>query len=480
MAENVSITVAPGDGIGPEIMSATLHVLEAAGAHLNYEHIEVGDAIYRDGHSSGIGPEAWESIQRTGVLLKGPITTPQGGGVKSLNVTIRKSLGLFANVRPIRAFEPFIATNHPHMDVVVIRENEEDLYAGIEHRQTEEVVQALKLISKPGSERIIRYAFEYAQRRGRKKVTCLTKDNIMKLTDGLFHRLFREIGVEYPELETEHLIVDIGIARLAALPELFDVVVVPNLYGDIVSDVTAELSGSVGLGASANIGEKAAMFEAIHGSAPQIAGKNLANPSGLLGAAVSMLVHVGQGDIAQLINNAWLKTIEDGVHTNDIFSKVRSKQLVGTKEFGDAIVERIGEVPEKLHAVQYKANRPIVIKYERGKPAERVLVGVDVFIHSHDEVDAIASALEKAESHALKIKAISNRGIKVWPDGFPDILKTDHWCCRFMAAKEGTEITNSDIAALLTQLDKDGIDFIQTENLYYFDGERGFSLAQGQ
>ena len=479
MAKNVAITVAPGDGIGPEIMSATLQILKAAGARLDYEQIEVGEKIYRDGQSSGIGPEAWKSLQRTGVLLKGPITTPQGGGVKSLNVTIRKSLGLFANVRPIRAFEPFIKTNHPHMDVVVIRENEEDLYAGIEHRQTEEVFQALKLISKPGSERIIRFAFEYAQRRGRKKVACFTKDNIMKLTDGFFHYMFREIGSEYPNIETEHLIVDIGIARLAALPELFDVVVVPNLYGDIVSDVTAELSGSVGLGASANIGEKAAMFEAIHGSAPQIAGKNLANPSGLILAAVSMLLHVGQGDIAQIINNAWLKTIEDGIHTNDIFSKVRSRKQAGTKEFGEAVVERLGRQPEMLHPVQFKADRPIIIKYERGKPAVRKLVGVDVFIHSHDEVDDIAAVLKRAENGTLTLQAISNRGIKVWPDGFPGILYTDHWRCRFLPAREGTEVTNKDIVSLIERLDENHVDFIQTENLYYFDDVRGFSLDQG-
>ncbi|HEX6865082.1 MAG TPA: isocitrate/isopropylmalate family dehydrogenase, partial [Thermoanaerobaculia bacterium] len=254
------ITVAHGDGIGPEIMAATLHVLQEAGARLDVETIEIGEGVYRRGYSAGIQPEAWDSLRRTRVFLKAPITTPQGGGFKSLNVTVRKTLGLFANVRPCAAYAPFIATLHPGMDVVIIRENEEDLYAGIEHRQTDEVVQCLKLISRPGTERLVRYAFEYARRNGRRKVSCFTKDNIMKLTDGLFHRVFDEVGAEYPDLEKEHWIVDIGAAKLADRPDLFDVVVLPNLYGDILSDVAAEVAGSVGLAGSANIGEHGAMF----------------------------------------------------------------------------------------------------------------------------------------------------------------------------------------------------------------------------
>ena len=274
----VPVTVARGDGIGPEIMAATLRILEAAGARLAVEEVEIGEAVYTRGHSAGIEPSAWESLRRTRVFLKAPITTPQGGGFKSLNVTVRKSLGLYANVRPCVAYSPFIPTKHPGMDVVIIRENEEDLYAGIEHRQTNDVTQCLKLITRPGCERINRFAFEYARRNGRTKVSCFTKDNIMKMTDGLFHKVFDEVAADYPDIESEHWIVDIGAAKLADSPENFDVVVLPNLYGDVLSDVTAQIAGSVGLAGSANIGDGVAMFEAIHGSAPRRAGQDLANP----------------------------------------------------------------------------------------------------------------------------------------------------------------------------------------------------------
>ena len=285
MPDKTPITVAHGDGIGPEIMEATLKVLERAGARIAPEVIEIGEKVYLAGHSSGIAPESWASLRRTKVFLKSPITTPQGGGFKSLNVTIRKTLGLYANVRPCVSYAPFVATKHPKMDLVIVRENEEDLYAGIEHRQTDEVFQCLKLITRPGCEKIIRYAFEYARANRRGKVTCMSKDNIMKMTDGLFHKVFDEVRAQYPEIETEHQIIDIGTARLATRPERYDVIVTPNLYGDIISDVAAEMTGSVGLAGSANIGEHVAMFEAIHGSAPDIAGKGIANPSGLLLAA---------------------------------------------------------------------------------------------------------------------------------------------------------------------------------------------------
>ncbi|MCA9546983.1 MAG: NAD-dependent isocitrate dehydrogenase, partial [Myxococcales bacterium] len=266
------ITVAWGDGIGPEIMGATLSVLEAAGARIRPEFIEVGEKVYRRGITSGIEPGAWASLRRTGVFLKAPITTPQGKGVKSLNVTIRKTLSLFANVRPVVTYDPFVPSGHPGVDLVIVRENEEDLYAGIEHRQTPEVSQCLKLVSEPGCARIVRYAFDLARAQGRKRVTCMTKDNIMKVTDGQFHRAFDRIKAGYPELETDHAIIDIGAGRMAASPGRFDVVVTGNLYGDILSDIAAEISGSVGLCPSANIGEHCAMFEAIHGSAPDIAG----------------------------------------------------------------------------------------------------------------------------------------------------------------------------------------------------------------
>ncbi len=285
----VPITVARGDGIGPEIMDAVLRILSAASARLAPEEIEIGEKVYRAGRTSGIGAEAWDSLRRTRVLLKAPITTPVGSGYKSLNVTLRKTLGLYANVRPCVSHAPFVPSLFTGLDVVVVRENEEDTYAGIEHRQTNEVYQCLKLITRPGCERIARYAFAYARRHGRRKITCMVKDNIMKLTDGLFRKVFLETAAAYPEIQTEVMIVDIGAALLATEPHRFDVVLAPNLYGDILSDIVAQCAGSIGLAGSANIGDAGAMFEAVHGSAPDIAGRGLANPSGLLEAAGLML-----------------------------------------------------------------------------------------------------------------------------------------------------------------------------------------------
>ena len=475
------ITVAYGDGIGPEIMKATLKIIEAAGAKLDIEEIAIGEQVYLNGNSAGIEPEAWESLRRTKVFLKAPITTPQGGGFKSLNVTTRKVLGLYANVRPCISYHPYVDTKHPVMDVVIIRENEEDLYAGIEHQQTDEVVQCLKLLSRPGTEKIIRYAFEYAKAYGRKKVTCFTKDNIMKMTDGMFHKMFDEIGEEYPDLEKEHWIIDIGAAKMADSPEIFDVIVMPNLYGDILSDVAAQITGSVGLAGSANIGDGFAMFEAIHGSAPRRAGQNKANPSGLLLGAVQMLVHIGQADIAEKVQNAWLKTLEDGVHTYDIFKDGVSKQMVGTSEFADAVIDRLGQKPVELKPVAYSTGASdIRVKLKPRKKIVKQLVGVDVFIH-HDnrDPDNLAALLQAAETSELSLTMITNRGTKVWPNGFPETFCTDHWRCRFRSANN-KELAYQEVVKLLDSIDKNNLGVIKTENLYLMDGEPAFSAGQGQ
>ncbi|MCS6772145.1 MAG: NADP-dependent isocitrate dehydrogenase [Kiritimatiellae bacterium] len=473
------VAIARGDGIGPEIMEATLAVLDAARAPLAYREIELGEAVYLRGHSAGIAPETWSVLRETGVLLKAPITTPQGGGYKSLNVTLRKALGLFANVRPVRSYHPFVDTKHPNMDVVIIRENEEDVYAGIEHRQTEDVYQCLKLITRPGSERLIRYAFEYARHRGRRKVTCMTKDNIMKMTDGLFHKLFEEIGAEYPDIERNHMIVDIGMARIADAPELFSVVVTPNLYGDIVSDIVAEISGSVGLAPSANIGEHFAMFEAIHGSAPDIAGKGIANPSGLLLSAVKMLAHLGLNDHAETIHNAWLKTIEDGQHTADLYTPSRSRAKLGTLEFAQAVIARLGQKPERLPASKYVGGRIAIPPIKPPAPTVKKLVGVDVFVCGRHDANALGDRLRKCAAAPLDLQMVTNRGVKVWPDGLPETFCVDHWRCRFIAPSSAAT-THRDILALLGRIADAGIEFVKTEHLYEFDGKPGFSLGQGQ
>jgi isocitrate dehydrogenase len=475
------ITIAKGDGIGPEIMDATLDILKAAGAQLEIDEIEVGEKVYLEGNPAGIAAASWDVIRKNKVFLKAPITTPQGKGYKSLNVTTRKFLGLYANVRPCISFHPYVGTKHPKMDLVIIRENEEDLYAGIEHQHTNEVVQCLKLISRPGCEKIVRYAFEYAKAYGRKKVTCFTKDNIMKQTDGLFHKVFDEIGVEYPEIEKEHWIVDIGAAKLADTPEVFDVIVMPNLYGDILSDVAAQIAGSVGLAGSSNIGEECAMFEAIHGSAPRIANQNKANPSGLLHGAIMMLNHLGQTEVAEKVHNAWLKTIEDGIHTYDIFAEGVSKEAVGTKEFAEAIIKNLGKQPLLLQPVSYSNNAVLHLpKYKRKPGAKKELAGVDVFVQwNGSEPNELAFLLKQIETEDTVLKMITNRGIKVWPDGFKETFCTDHWRCRFMT-EDGRRFSKENIIQLLQNAELQNIDTIKTENLYLFNGEPGFALGHGQ
>ena len=480
-AGGTPVSIAFGDGIGPEIMTAVLTTMVEAGAKLELYPVEIGESVYKAGFSSGIEPGSWDIIRNTKAFLKAPITTPQGGGYKSLNVTIRKSLGLYANIRPCPTYAPFIATAHPEMDIVVIRENEEDLYAGIEHRQTDQVYQCLKLITRPGCEKICRYAFEYAVAHGRKKVTCMTKDNIMKLTDGLFHQVFNEVAAEYPQIQADHKIIDIGMAKAATQPEAFDVIVAPNLYGDILSDVTAEVAGSVGIAPSSNIGPHCAMFEAIHGSAPDIAGQNVANPSGLLLAAVMMLVHIGQPEVASKIHNAWLRTVEDGIHTADIYTPGRSEKLVGTREFAQAVRDRLGLLPLVLTPVAYTQHVEALptLDLHAHKAEAKELVGIDIFVQWTGAVDELAVKLKRASCPGLDLQMITNRGVKVWPNGFPETFHTDHWRCRFLS-EPMAPVSPDLVIALIAGIYGAGLDFIKAETLCLFDGKPGFSLGQGQ
>lgn len=480
MADAKPITVAYGDGIGPEIMEAVLRILKEAGANIAIETIEVGEKQYKTGNTSGISTSAWESLRRTNVLLKAPITTPQGGGYKSLNVTMRKTLGLYANVRPCVCYHPYVKTNHPKMDLVIVRENEEDLYAGMEYQLTHDAVHSIKLITYTGSERIVRYAFEYAVQNGRKKVTCMSKDNIMKIADGMFHKIFNRIGEEYPQIEKDHFIIDIGTARIASAPERFDVIVTENLYGDIISDVAADVSGSVGLAGSSNVGTSFAMFEAIHGSAPDIAGKNIANPSGLLNGAVMMLVHIGQPEVASKVHNAWLATLESGIHTGDIHNQ-NSKQKVGTQEFADAVIEHLGKTPSLLKPAQYRAGRKesrvCTVVADTSEP--RKLVGVDVFVNWVRDIEELARAMKSAsQGTVFELQNISNKGLKVWPDYVPGMNLTDQYGCRFK--QSGDSASNAAIASLLTKVAQSGVEFIKIENLYEYGKRLGYTLGQGE
>ena len=480
MGAKKRITIAQGDGIGPEIMRAVLAVLQAADAPLEYDPIEIGEQVYLKGVTTGIPAQAWDSIRQNRVLLKAPITTPLGGGYKSVNVTLRKSLGLFANVRPCKAYTPFVASAFPKMDMVIIRENEEDLYGGIEYQQTREVTQTLKLISSPGSESIIRYAFEYARAYGRHHVTCMTKDNIMKISDGLFHRIFTEIARDYPEIESDHQIIDIGTARVAAQPEKLDVVVTLNLYGDILSDVAAQVAGSVGLAGSANIGRHAAMFEAIHGSAPDIAGQGIANPSGLLQAAVQMLVHLGEAKVAEKINNAWLCTLEDGLHTPDIYRPSTSRSQVSTQGFAEAVIARLGCSPQQFAASHFSGGE-LHVQLKPPVLSRKELVGVDVFLDwdaNQRQPEVLGASIQALSGGGLDLGLITNRGVRVYPEGFPETFCSDHWRCRFSSPYGPVDYQQ--VLDLLERIHQAGFEVIKTENLYTFNGERGYSLGQGE
>ena len=450
MSKNTPITVAYGDGIGPEIMEAAIKIITSAKARIDIEEIDAGEKVYLSGNNTGIDPKAWDSLRRTKVFYKAPITTPQGGGYKSLNVTARKTFGMYANVRPCVSYYPFVNTKHPEMNIVMVRENEEDLYSGIEYRQTNDVMQGLKLISRPGCEKIIRYAFEYARQYNRKKVTCFMKDNIMKFTDGLFHKVYDEVSEEYPDIEKEVWIVDIGSAKMATKPEAFDVIVTENLYGDILSDITAQMT------------------------------EDSANPSGLLLGGIMMLVHIGQPDIAAIVHNAWLKTLEDGLHTYDIYKPEISKKKVGTKEFAQAVADRLGEKPKTLKPVEYKSVSTMKFNYKfptLPKP-KKEMVGVDVFLDWNEGTpNDLGDKISKVKSEGLKLTLISNRGLEVWPGGHPETFCVDHWRCRYEA--EGTAVKTSQVIALLNKLNDAGFNFIKTENLYTFDGQKGYSTTQG-
>ncbi len=476
--EVATVAIAKGDGIGPEIMDATLDILAHSGANLIIHPVEIGEQVYLKGEKSGISAATWETIRQTQAFLKAPITTPQGGGFKSLNVTIRTSLGLYANIRPCIAYHPFVDSKHPGMNVVIVRENEEDLYTGIEYRQTPSTYHALKIMTEEGCERIIDYAFKYALANGRKKVTCFTKDNILKLSDGIFHKTFDRIAPLYPSLQHEHWIVDIGAAKLADTPSVFDVIVMPNLYGDILSDVAAQIAGSVGLAGSANIGQKHAMFEAIHGSAPRRAGQNLANPSGLILAAILMLNHLNQPQAAALIHNAWLKTLEEGIHTYDIFKANLSKQQVGTKEFGKAVIKRLGQLPQTLKEVSYslakeKISAPV---FSKKSVVSKKLVGADIFIYGLEEIEALYEKICQVENETLKLTMITNRGVKVWPHKLPETVCSDTWRCRFMVNQTTQLLTYQDLDQLLNRLAQQQLEYTQLENLYKFDGVPGYTV----
>jgi isocitrate dehydrogenase len=483
MSKVVPITVAFGDGIGPFITEATLDIIQAAGANISLDEVVVGEKSYLAGYTSGIADQDWDTIFKNRVFLKAPITTPQGSGYKSLNVTIRKALNLYANVRPCRAFAPFVQTNFPKLDLTIIRENEEDLYAGVEYQPMPTVVNSIKVITKAGCERIVRYAFDYAVKNGRKKVTCMTKDNIMKMADGMFHSIFDSIAKEYPQIETDHYIIDIGAARLAARPEIFDVIVTLNLYGDIISDVVAEVSGSVGLAGSGNIGLKYSMFEAIHGSAPAMQDKKAANPSGILSGAIMMLAHIGQGSVATRVQNALLKTIEDGIATKDFYREGNSAKLVNTADFAKAVIANLGNEPKTFITQKYADfdfNTDVSgeqISTVVSQSVKQDVVGVDFYIACTKESMQFYNDISKFGFGNLKFQMMSFRGMMFDHETqFAKGTVADYWRCRFIS--KGT--SQSEILSLASKLNEAGYAIASMYTLCNYNDVRGFTLAQGQ
>jgi isocitrate dehydrogenase len=474
------VALIPGDGIGPEVVAAAQRVLAATGVAITWEECEAGAAVFRKGLASGVPQETIDAIARTRVVLKGPLETPVGYGEKSANVTLRKLFETYGNIRPVREL-PGVPTRFTGsgIDLVVVRENVEDLYAGIEHMQTPSVAQCLKLISAKGCEKIVRLAFEFARSEGRTKVHCATKANIMKLTEGMLKRTFEQIAVEYPDIEAQHIIIDNCAHQLVRRPEQFDVIVTTNMNGDIISDLTSGLIGGLGFAPSANIGNEVAIFEAVHGSAPKYAGKDVINPSAMILSAVLMLRHLHEFAAASAVENAVMVTLESGLRTRDVAGDAGA---VGTVAFTDAIISNLDKTSAAYNARQHTAltlpqvdPRPDTIV-----PKERRTVGMDVFIESALSSEALGHSLEQLSADMpIHLKMISNRGTKVYTPTGSITDCVDHWRCRFVVNDGVTHLTDT-VALELVQRVAAQHRWMHLEKLEEFDGELGFTRAQGE
>ncbi len=485
------ITVIPGDGVGPEVVRSAQRIISAAGVDVDWEEAEAGAEVFRRGDTSGVPRETRESIERTRVVLKGPLETPVGFGEKSANVTLRKLFETYANVRPAREL-PGVPTRYAGegVDMIIVRENIEDLYAGIEHMQTPDVAQCLKIITRKGSEKIIRYAFELARREGRAKVTCATKANIMKLTEGLFKRTFEELAAEYQEITPEHLIIDNVAHQLAKNPTQFDVIVTTNLNGDIISDLASGLVGGLGFAPSGNYGDDVAIFEAVHGSAPKYAGKDVINPTALILSSIMMLRHVGEGAAADTIEDAVIVTLEEGkAVTQDLARQTGGdvEHAASTTGFTDSIIESLGKqpatVPPRTGAERPSGGtspRPVwTYGAEVSAAVRRTTVGVDLFLETWEPADAAGAGLEALAGDGLRLQMISSRGTMVWPSTGLSPDSVGLLRARFVARADGAAVSDADITSLVGRV---GEQFAWThiEKLHVFAGEDGFTKAQGQ
>jgi len=483
----MKIAVAKGDGIGPEIMEAVIHVFNEAKVPLEYQFVDMGKWVFDKGFSNGMTPEAKATIEELGLLFKGPMETPKGKGVKSVNVTARKTWNTYANDRHFQTLsgvDTVFSKAGIHIDLTIVRENIEDTYGGIEHMLTEDVALCRRFITRPGSEQVIRYAFEMAKKKGARRITCGHKANIMKLTDGLFLEVFKEVAKEYPELNADDVIVDDLCMKLVSRPDLFDVIVLTNLQGDIVSDLCAGLVGGLGFAPSSNIGDHISIFEAVHGTAPDIAGKNIANPTSLLLSGLSMLRHLGLMEQAVMIENALLYTLESGVHTRDFGDK--SIPSVNTTVFAQAIIDNFGKQPVhnpkpslpnfQVTPKDFKLEQNPMLKSNLKE--QHKIVGVDFFVECNEQPQFIADKFLTHTTDKLKLVTISNRGTQVWPTGSIFTNLVNQYRCRFETVNE-VPLSQEEVSNLYSALSKD-FNICSLEILNMWGDKKAYSLAQGQ
>jgi isocitrate dehydrogenase len=483
----MKIAVAKGDGIGPEIMEAVLGVFKANNVPLEYEFVDMGKWVFDKGFSNGMTPEAKMTIENLGILFKGPMETPKGKGVKSVNVTARKTWNTYANKRVFQTLHGvdtvFSKAGIP-IDITVVRENIEDTYGGIEHMLTHDVALSRRFITRPGSIQVIRYAFEMAKKKNAKRITCGHKANIMKITDGLFLECFYEVAKDYPELKADDVIVDDLCMKLVTRPDTFDVVVLTNLQGDIVSDLCAGLVGGLGFAPSANIGDHICIFEAVHGTAPDIAGKNIANPTALLLSGLAMLRHLGYMLNAAVIENALLYTLEQGVRTGDFGDK--NKPALNTTQFAEAIIGNFGKMPGQ-NAKPLLANMPATPTHFRleknpmlvSKEMEQeTIIGVDMFVESDEQPEVIAHKCQRHAGVKFNLVNVSNRGTQVWPTGSIFTNLVNQYNVRFESI-DNSALNQQDIIGLYVSL-SGNFKICSLELLNKWSDKKAYSLAQGQ
>jgi isocitrate dehydrogenase len=483
------VTVIPGDGVGPEVVRSAIRIIAAEGVRIDWEEAEAGAEVFKRGDTSGVPKATRDSIERTRVVLKGPLETPVGFGEKSANVTLRKLFETYANVRPAREL-PGVPTRYAGegVDLVIVRENVEDLYAGIEHMLTPDVAQCLKVISRKGSEKVIRYAFELARREGREKVTCATKANIMKLTEGLFKAVFEELAGEYPDIQAGHLIIDNVAHQLAKDPAQFDIVVTTNLNGDIISDLASGLVGGLGFASSGNYGDTVAIFEAVHGSAPKYAGKDIINPTALILSSVMMLRHLGEAAAATRIEDAVLRTLEEGrAMTQDLVRQTGGDidTATSTTGFTDAVIANIGRRPTSLAPRRQPAGTPPTplpawsYGPDRYARMERRTVGLDIFIATDLAPGVLGPELERLAGPAFRLEFVESRGTKVYPSVGLSTEPVGLLRARFVTV-DGSDAVDAELLELQGRVAARHPGWTHVEKLHVFGGADGFTRAQGQ